>query len=161
MVHLADDEDWADNAGGETLQDDCLIVVDGYLGTIIGEGYRIGGRGRIIGLGGRWWWCIDASCRLVDINNVHDERIYQIKGIRGDSGILAANYLPQLAVLAMKEGVVERDRWSRPIKGAPSEPLNDEPEPETQRYLVETVCDRRRWNKEIVEPWLIQTIQKS
>jgi hypothetical protein len=47
--------------------------------------------------------------------------------------------LPQLAVRAMKEGVAERERWSRPMRGAPSEPLKDDPEPDTQRYLVETV----------------------
>lgn len=52
----------------------------------------------------------------------------------------------------MKEGVVDLDRWSRPINGAPSEPLKEEPEPETQRYLVETVCDLSRWKSEIVEP---------
>lgn len=65
--------------------------------------------------------------------------------------------LPQLAVRAMKEGVVARTRWSRPAMGAPSEPLKDEPEPDTQRYFVETVWDRSRWNNEIVEPWLMQT----
>jgi hypothetical protein len=52
----------------------------------------------------------------------------------------------------MNDGVVDRDRWSSPIKGAPSEPLNEEPEPDTQRYFVETVWDRKRWNKDIVEP---------
>ena len=52
----------------------------------------------------------------------------------------------------MNEGVVERERWSMPIKGAPSEPLNEDPDPETQRYLVETVCDRKRWKREMVEP---------
>lgn len=60
--------------------------------------------------------------------------------------------LPQLAVRAMNEGVVDRDLWSRPIKGAPSEPLKEDPEPETQRYFVDTVWERRRWNNEIVEP---------
>ena len=55
----------------------------------------------------------------------------------------------------MKEGVVCLDRWSRPIRGAPSDPLKDDPEPETQRYLVETVWERRRWKSEIVEPWLM------
>ncbi len=69
----------------------------------------------------------------------------------------AAFDLPQLAVRAMKDGVCERERWSRPIKGVPSEPLKEEPEPETQRYLVDTVCDRKRWKREIVEPWLIHT----
>jgi len=52
----------------------------------------------------------------------------------------------------MKEGVVDRDRWSRPINGAPSDPLKEEPEPETQRYFVETVWERKRWNKDIVDP---------
>jgi hypothetical protein len=66
--------------------------------------------------------------------------------------------LPQLAVRAINEGVVARERWSRPISGAPSEPLNEDPEPETHRYLVETVWDRKRWKSEIVEPWLMQTV---
>ena len=61
-------------------------------------------------------------------------------------------FLPQLAVRAMNEGVVDRDRWSRPIRGAPSEPLKEDPDPETQRYFVETVWERRRWKSEIVEP---------
>lgn len=52
--------------------------------------------------------------------------------------------IPQLAVLAMNDGVFERDRWSRPISGAPSDPLNEDPEPETQRYFVDTVCDLKR-----------------
>ena len=68
--------------------------------------------------------------------------------------------VPQLAVLAMNEGVAGLERWSKPIKGALSEPLNEEPDPETQRYFVETVCERRRWNREMVEPWLIQTIHE-
>lgn len=67
---------------------------------------------------------------------------------------------PQLAVRAMKEGVLDRDLWSIPNNGAPSEPLKDELDPDTQRYLVDTVCDLRRWNKEIVEPWLIHTIDR-
>lgn len=66
-------------------------------------------------------------------------------------------FLPQLAVRAIKEGVVERDRWSKPIRGAPSEPLKDDPDPETQRYFVETVCDLSLWKSEIVEPWLMHT----
>lgn len=52
--------------------------------------------------------------------------------------------VPQLAVLAMNDGVCVRDRWSSPIRGAPSDPLKDEPDPETQRYFVDTVCERRR-----------------
>lgn len=58
----------------------------------------------------------------------------------------------QLAVRAMKDGVLDRARLSMPIRGAPSEPLKEDPEPDTQRYLVETVCDRRRWKSEIVDP---------
>lgn len=77
--------------------------------------------------------------------------------VRGLNDYNSVCFLPQLAVRAMKEGVVDLDRWSRPIKGAPSEPLNDDPEPDTQRYLVDTVWERRRWNREIVEPWLMQT----
>jgi hypothetical protein len=46
---------------------------------------------------------------------------------------------PQLAVRAMNDGVDGRIRGSRPIIEAPSEPLNEEPEPDTQRYFVETV----------------------
>ena len=69
----------------------------------------------------------------------------------------ARDHLPQLAVLAMKDGVCVRDRWSRPMSGAPSEPLNDDPEPETQRYFVDTVCERRRWKREMVDPWLMHT----
>ena len=60
--------------------------------------------------------------------------------------------LPQLAVRAMKDGVVDRDRWSSPMSGAPSEPLNEDPEPDTHRYFVDTVWERKRWNSEIVEP---------
>ena len=51
---------------------------------------------------------------------------------------------PQLDVRATNAGVDTLDRTSRPIKGAPSDPLNEEPDAETQRYLVDTVCDRRR-----------------
>ena len=40
---------------------------------------------------------------------------------------------------AINEGVVDRDLGSRPISGVPSDPLNEEPEPETQRYFVDTV----------------------
>ena len=58
----------------------------------------------------------------------------------------------QLAVRAMNDGVAVRVRWSTPMSGAPSEPLNDDPDPDTQRYLVDTVCERKRWNSEIVEP---------
>ena len=43
------------------------------------------------------------------------------------------------AVRAIKEGVFCLERLSRPIKGAPSDPLKDDPEPDTQRYLVDTV----------------------
>jgi hypothetical protein len=32
VVNLADDEDWADDAGGEALQNHGLVVVDGDLG---------------------------------------------------------------------------------------------------------------------------------
>ncbi|EGO25252.1 hypothetical protein SERLADRAFT_465124 [Serpula lacrymans var. lacrymans S7.9] len=46
---------------------------------------------------------------------------------------------PQLAVRAMKDGVLDRARLSMPMRGAPSEPLKEEPEPETHKYLVETV----------------------
>ncbi|KAJ7851941.1 hypothetical protein B0H14DRAFT_2298498, partial [Mycena olivaceomarginata] len=46
---------------------------------------------------------------------------------------------PQLAVRAMKEGVVDRVRWSSPMRGAPSEPLKEDPDPDTQRYFVDTV----------------------
>ncbi len=52
----------------------------------------------------------------------------------------------------MKEGELALVLWSRPIRGAPSEPLNEDPEPDTHKYFVETVCDRNRWNKDIVEP---------
>ena len=52
----------------------------------------------------------------------------------------------------MNDGVAARVRWSTPSKGAPSEPLKLAPEPETQRYLVLTVCDRKRWKSEMVEP---------
>lgn len=52
----------------------------------------------------------------------------------------------------MKEGVFDRARWSKPIRGAPSEPLNEELDPDTHRYFVETVCDLSRWNKDIVDP---------
>lgn len=52
----------------------------------------------------------------------------------------------------MNEGVAGRERWSKPIKGAPSEPLKEEPDPETHRYFVDTVCERKRWNNEMVEP---------
>lgn len=38
------------------------------------------------------------------------------------------------------------------MRGAPSDPLNEEPDPDTQRYLVETVCDRSRWKSDMVEP---------
>lgn len=58
----------------------------------------------------------------------------------------------QLAVRAMKDGVLDLTRLSMPISGAPSDPLNDDPEPETQRYFVETVWERNRWNSEIVDP---------
>lgn len=57
----------------------------------------------------------------------------------------------------MNDGVLDLARVSIPIKGAPSEPLKEEPEPETQRYFVDTVWDRRRWKSEIVEPWFIHT----
>ena len=52
----------------------------------------------------------------------------------------------------MKEGVCVLERWSRPMRGAPSEPLKEEPDPETQRYLVETVWERNLWKREMVEP---------
>jgi hypothetical protein len=52
----------------------------------------------------------------------------------------------------MNEGVVDRDLGSRPMSGAPSDPLNEEPEPETQRYFVDTVWERKRWNNEMVDP---------
>lgn len=57
----------------------------------------------------------------------------------------------------MNEGVFDRDLWSRPINGAPSDPLKEDPEPETQRYFVETVWERSLWNSEMVEPWLMHT----
>lgn len=75
VIDLTNDKDRTNHTGGETLQDDGLIIIDGYLGAIVGEGYRIGGRRGIIGLWGRWWWCINASCRLIHINDIHDERI--------------------------------------------------------------------------------------
>ena len=74
------------------------------------------------------------------------------KPVRCCKLVVEVDLLPQLAVLAMKEGVEARMRWSSPIIGAPSEPLKEDPEPETQRYFVETVCERKRWNKEMVEP---------
>lgn len=58
----------------------------------------------------------------------------------------------QLAVRAMKDGVLDLARLSIPIRGAPSDPLKDEPEPETQRYFVDTVWERKRWNSEMVDP---------
>ena len=60
--------------------------------------------------------------------------------------------LPQEEVRAMNDGVAERVRWSTPKSGAPSEPLKLAPDPETQRYLVLTVCERKRWKSEMVEP---------
>lgn len=75
-----------------------------------------------------------------------------VRAVRIGNEMLVTDSLPQLAVRAMKEGVVERDRWSRPIKGAPSDPLKDDPDPDTQRYFVDTVCDRNLWKREIVEP---------
>ena len=58
----------------------------------------------------------------------------------------------QLAVRAMKDGVLDLTRLSMPISGAPSDPLKDDPEPETQRYFVDTVWERKRWNSEMVDP---------
>lgn len=58
----------------------------------------------------------------------------------------------QLAVRAMNEGVLDRERTSIPRREAPSEPLNDDPEPDTQRYLVDTVCERSLWKRETVDP---------
>jgi len=70
--------------------------------------------------------------------------MYMTKGSVSSVSIVAfyrnkMRFLPQLAVRAMNEGVVDRDRWSRPMRGAPSEPLKEDPDPETQRYFVETV----------------------
>lgn len=59
---------------------------------------------------------------------------------------------PQLDVLATKAGVAGRERTSLPISGAPSEPLNEDPDAETHKYLVDTVWDRRRWNRDTVDP---------
>ena len=36
--------------------------------------------------------------------------------------------------------------------------MKEDPDPETQRYFVDTVWERRRWKREIVDPWLIHTI---
>ena len=75
MVDFADDEDGRDDAGNEALEDNGLVVVDGDLGPIVGE--RDGVR--------RWRWifrlrrwgrrCIDTTRGLVDVDDVHDERI--------------------------------------------------------------------------------------
>lgn len=47
--------------------------------------------------------------------------------------------LPQLAVRAINDGVFDRDRSPIPISGAPSDPLKDALDPDTQRYFVDTV----------------------
>jgi hypothetical protein len=73
--------------------------------------------------------------------------------IRGDSIVQTWKQAsPQLDVRATNAGVDTFARTSRPIRGAPSDPLKDDPDAETQRYLVDTVCDRKRWNKDTVEP---------
>lgn len=64
----------------------------------------------------------------------------------------SSNYSPQLDVLAMNDGEAVRVRASNPMSGAPSDPLNDDPEPDTQRYFVDTVCERSLWKSDTVEP---------
>jgi hypothetical protein len=61
------------------LEDDGLVVIDGYLGAIVREGYRIRRRGGIVRLWGRRRRSINAACGLVDINDIHYKRIYQDK----------------------------------------------------------------------------------
>jgi hypothetical protein len=74
-IDLANDKDRANDAGGQALEDDCLVVVNGYLRTVVGEGYSIRRRGGIIRLGGRGRRAIQATARFVDVNDVHHERI--------------------------------------------------------------------------------------
>lgn len=75
VVDFPDDEDGADDAGCQTLQHHSLIVIDRNLRPVIGKRDRIGRWRGEVGLRGRWRWCVDASCGLVDIDDVHDERI--------------------------------------------------------------------------------------
>jgi len=110
VVHLTNDEDGTDDARRKTLEDNRLIVIYWYLGTIICKGYRIRGRRWIIRLRWRRRRSINTTCRLIDINDIHDKRVYPSENVIRSSRILVAGHSPQLAVLAIKEGVVGRDR---------------------------------------------------
>ena len=77
VIDLANDEDGGDNARCQALQYNRLVVINGYLRTVVGEGYRIRRRRGVIGLG-RWWrWSIDPSGGLVDVDDVHDEGVFK------------------------------------------------------------------------------------
>jgi len=58
--------------------------------------------------------------------------------------LFGINYIPHVPIFATNDGVFARCAASTPGKGAPSEPLNEYPDPETHRYLVETVWARSR-----------------
>lgn len=77
MVHFPDDQHRADDARGQALQHDGLIVVDGYLGAVVGKRYCVGRWRRIFWEEGRWRRRIHTTGRLVDVNDVHDERVYE------------------------------------------------------------------------------------
>jgi hypothetical protein len=59
-INLSDDQDWADNARRQTLQNNCLVVVNWDLRPVVGEGNSIWRRRGIILL--RRWrrWSVES-----------------------------------------------------------------------------------------------------
>jgi hypothetical protein len=76
MIDLADDEDRRNDARGETLQNNSLIVIDRNWGTVVRERDRVGGRRRIVGL--RRWrrGGFYTTWGFGDIDNVHNKGVY-------------------------------------------------------------------------------------
>jgi hypothetical protein len=75
MIDFANDKDRTDDSGRKTLQNNSLIIIDGYWRSITSERNSVGRRRRVVSLW-RWRWRgIDAASGLVDVNDIHDERI--------------------------------------------------------------------------------------
>jgi hypothetical protein len=77
MVHFADDKNGTDNSRGQALQNNGLVIVYGYLRTIVCERDGVW-RGRwIVWLRWWWWWNVEwAASRFGNIDDIHDKRVW-------------------------------------------------------------------------------------
>lgn len=92
MIDFANDEDRTDDSGRKTLQNNGLIIIDGYRRTITRERDSVGWWRRVVRLW-RWWWRgINSTSWLIHIDDVHDKRI--CNNIHRLSGTMKTNAYP-------------------------------------------------------------------